>query len=68
MATENNANIGFEKQIWDATCVLWGHIPAAEQFTLSFLVRRRLIDTRCIHTGFSKEYGNLRCLIIEQCC
>ena len=28
--TENNANIGFEKQIWDAACVLWGHIPAAE--------------------------------------
>ena len=23
MATENNANIGFEKQIWDAACVLW---------------------------------------------
>ena len=27
---QNNANIGFEKQIWDAACVLWGHIPAAE--------------------------------------
>ena len=27
MANEkNNANIGFEKQIWDAACVLWGHI------------------------------------------
>mgnify|MGYP007112845427 CR=1 FL=1 len=30
MAGKNNANIGFEKQIWDAACVLWGHIPAAE--------------------------------------
>ena len=31
MATnQNNANIGFEKEIWDAACVLWGHIPAAE--------------------------------------
>lgn len=30
MAKKNNANIGFEKQIWDAACVLWGHIPAAE--------------------------------------
>ena len=30
MAEKNNANIGFEKQIWDAACVLWGHIPAAE--------------------------------------
>jgi len=30
MATKTNANIGFEKQLWDAACVLWGHIPAAE--------------------------------------
>ena len=30
MAVQNNANIGFEKQIWDAACVLWGHISAAE--------------------------------------
>lgn len=30
MADKNNANIGFEKQIWNAACVLWGHIPAAE--------------------------------------
>ena len=29
MAT-SSANIGFEKQIWDAACVLWGHIPAAD--------------------------------------
>ena len=27
---KSNANIGFEKEIWDAACVLWGHIPAAE--------------------------------------
>ena len=30
MAEKNNIKIGFEKQIWDAACVLWGHIPAAE--------------------------------------
>ena len=30
MAEKTKANIGFEKQIWDAACVLWGHIPAAE--------------------------------------
>ena len=30
MAENNTSNIGFEKQIWDAACVLWGHIPAAE--------------------------------------
>ena len=28
MAKKNTANIGFEKQIWDAACVLWGHIPS----------------------------------------
>jgi len=27
---KTHANIGFEKEIWDAACVLWGHIPAAE--------------------------------------
>ena len=26
MAEKTNANIGFEKQLWDAACVLWGHI------------------------------------------
>lgn len=30
MAGKNNANIGFEKQIWNAACVLLGHIPATE--------------------------------------
>ena len=30
MAKKSNANIGFESQIWDAACVLWGHIPASE--------------------------------------
>ena len=24
------ATIGFEQQIWDAACELWGHIPAAD--------------------------------------
>ena len=30
MAEKNNTNIGFENEIWNAACVLWGHIPAAE--------------------------------------
>ena len=30
MANKTNANIGFEKELWDAACVLWGHIPATE--------------------------------------
>ena len=31
MAEKNtHANIGFEKQLWEAACVLWGHIPTTE--------------------------------------
>ena len=30
MAEKNNTNIGFEKEIWDTECVLWGHILPAE--------------------------------------
>ena len=30
MAGKNNANIGFEKQIWDAACVLRGNMDASE--------------------------------------
>ena len=30
MAKDTQANLGFEKQLWDAACVLWGSIPAAE--------------------------------------
>ena len=29
MAEKNTANIGFEKQIWDAACVLWGAYPGS---------------------------------------
>lgn len=29
-AKNTTANIGFEKELWDAACVLWGHIPATE--------------------------------------
>ena len=27
---KDNTPLPFEKQIWDAACVLWGHIPAAD--------------------------------------
>jgi len=30
MAEKNNADSGFEKQLWNIACVLRGHIPAAE--------------------------------------
>ena len=43
MAKETQANLGFEKQLWDAACVLWGSIPAAEYrqiiVGLIFLIR-----------------------------
>ncbi len=51
MATENNANIGFEKQIWDAACVLWGHIPAAEyRKVIVGLIFLRYISIKIIET------------------
>lgn len=51
----NNANIGFEKQIWDAACVLWGHIPAAEYRKVIV----GLIFLRYISSAFEKRYNEL---------
>ena len=51
----NNANIGFEKQIWDAACVLWGHIPAAEYRKVIV----GLIFLKYISTAFEKRYNEL---------
>ncbi len=55
MAKINNANIGFEKQIWDAACVLWGHIPAAEYRKVIV----GLIFLKYISTAFEKRYNEL---------
>lgn len=55
MAEKNNANIGFEKQIWDAACVLWGHIPAAEYRKVIV----GLIFLRYISNAFEKRYHAL---------
>lgn len=55
MAGKNNANIGFEKQIWDAACVLWGHIPAAEYRKVIV----GLIFLRYISGAFEKRYEEL---------
>ena len=55
MAVQNNANIGFEKQIWDAACVLWGHIPAAEYRKVIV----GLIFLRYISSAFEKRYEQL---------
>ena len=55
MANGNNAAIGFEKQIWDAACVLWGHIPAAEYRKVIV----GLIFLRYISNAFEKRYQEL---------
>lgn len=55
MAEKNSANIGFEKQIWDAACVLWGHIPAAEYRKVIV----GLIFLRYISYAFEKRYNQL---------
>ena len=55
MAKTNNTNIGFEKQIWDAACVLWGHIPAADYRKVII----GLIFLRYISSAFDKRYKEL---------
>lgn len=55
MAEKNNANIGFEKEIWDVACVLWGHIPAAEYRKVII----GLIFLRYISAAFEKRYKEL---------
>ena len=55
MAVKNTANIGFEKQIWDAACVLWGHIPASEYRNVII----GLIFLTYISTAFDKKYQQL---------
>lgn len=55
MAEKSSASIGFEKQIWDAACVLWGHIPAAEYRKVIV----GLIFLRYISSAFEKRYNKL---------
>lgn len=55
MADKTQANIGFEKQIWDAACVLWGHIPAAEYRKVII----GLIFLRYVSTAFERRYQEL---------
>lgn len=55
MANGNNANIGFEKEIWEAACELWGHIPAAEYRKVIV----GLIFLRYISSAFEKRYQQL---------
>lgn len=55
MSRKTHANIGFEKQLWDAACVLWGHIPAAEYRKVII----GLIFLRYISTAFENRYNEL---------
>lgn len=55
MAKKKNAEKSFEQQIWDAACVLWGHIPAAEYRKVIV----GLIFLRYISNAFEKRYEEL---------
>ncbi|MBQ1658950.1 MAG: SAM-dependent DNA methyltransferase [Clostridia bacterium] len=55
MADKNTSTASFEKQIWDAACVLWGHIPAAEYRKVIV----GLIFLRYISNAFEKRYKEL---------
>ncbi|MCR5108637.1 MAG: N-6 DNA methylase [Lachnospiraceae bacterium] len=55
MSDKTNSNTGFEKQLWDAACVLWGHIPAAEYRKVII----GLIFLRYISAAFDKRYDEL---------
>ena len=55
MAEKTQANIGYEKQIWDAACVLWGHIPAAEYRKVII----GLVFLRYVSSAFERRYQEL---------
>ena len=55
MAEQNSANVGFEKQIWDAACILRGNMDASEykQIVLG------LIFLKYISDKFEARYNEL---------
>lgn len=55
MANNNTVNVGFEKELWDAACALWGHIPAAEYRKVIV----GLIFLRYISSAFDRRYQEL---------
>jgi len=52
---KDTATIGFEKQIWDAACELWGHIPAADYRKVIV----GLIFLRYVSGAFERRYNEL---------
>ena len=55
MATNNTANNGFEKQIWDAACVLRGNMDASEYKNVVL----GLIFLKYISDRFDEKYQAL---------
>ena len=55
MANNNTASIGFEKQIWDAACVLRGNIDASEYKSVVL----GLIFLKYISDRFEEKYQQL---------
>ena len=55
MATNNTAEIGFEKQIWDAACVLRGNLDASEYKNVVL----GLIFLKYISDRFEEKYQEL---------
>jgi len=55
MADSNSANVGFEKQLWDAACILRGNMDASEykQVVLG------LIFLKYISDKFEERYNEL---------
>ena len=56
MAENNTSNIGFEKQIWDAACVLRGNIDASEYKSVVL----GLIFLKYISDRFDAKYQELK--------
>ena len=56
MAEKNTASIGFEKQIWDAACVLRGNIDASEYKSVVL----GLIFLKYISDRFDEKYQELK--------
>ena len=62
MAKDTQANLGFEKQLWDAACVLWGSIPAAEYRQIIVgLIFLRYISAAFENTGHAPFISVLIC-------
>ncbi|MBE5884917.1 MAG: SAM-dependent DNA methyltransferase [Lachnospiraceae bacterium] len=56
MATKNTADIGFEKEIWDAACVLRGNMDASEYKNVIL----GLIFLKYISDSFDEKYQELK--------